>query len=96
MSVWISLYKAVWAVWHTLLSKTSDLAVWDLAEIPIVVKSRHFVERPGFLTTMGISARSHTAKPDVSRTNMSAASTPAYAPDNIMLASVLNRIPSEA
>ena len=32
----------------TFMRETSDLAVWDLAEIPIVVKSRHFVERRDF------------------------------------------------
>ncbi len=33
---------------RTLMRETSDLAVWDLAGIPIVVKSRHFVERRDF------------------------------------------------
>ena len=43
----------------------SDLEVWDLAGILILVESRHFVERWDFPSK--VPARSHTARSDVLR-----------------------------
>ena len=37
------------------MREMSDLAVWDVAEIPTVVKSRHFVERRYFPPLWGSS-----------------------------------------